>query len=64
MIDKKSAREWAAYLIGEMVQDPEYSLVYEDDDLFEVYPDEADQRVIHDEMRRARVRVYWEEDDE
>lgn len=61
MITKEQARAWAEYLLGEMVRDPDFSLVYEDEDLTEDYPDEDDWRAIHDEMLAAKVEVSWDE---
>lgn len=50
-------RDHAARLLGRVVEDPEYSLVYEDDALFK--KSEKVQRSIYDLMASATITVSW-----
>lgn len=56
-MELEEKRDHAARLLSLLVQDPEYSLVYEDDDLSE--EDEDVQLSILDLIASATVTVSW-----
>lgn len=60
-ISKEDARRWAEALIQVHNDEYEYSLVYEDEDIQEAFPDEADQLAILDAMYKADLKVVWDD---
>lgn len=56
-MELEEKRDHAARLLGTVIEDPEYSFVYEDDELMDE-PEEV-QREIHDLMATAIVTVTW-----
>ena len=57
----EEAREWARYFIAIANDDYEYSLIYEDEDFTEDFPDDDDWRKVHDMMRTAKIEVTWDD---
>lgn len=60
-ISKKEAREWAEYLIQIENDQYEFSSVYEDEEISEKFPDEADQIIIYKFMMSSKVSVTWDD---
>lgn len=60
-ISKEDARRWAETLIQVHNDEYEYSLVYEDEDIQEEFPDEADQLAILEAMYEADLKVVWDD---
>jgi hypothetical protein len=60
-ISKEDARLWAERLIQIHNDEYEYSFVYEDEELVEEFPDEADQIAILDAMYEANLKVEWDD---
>lgn len=61
-ISNEEAREWARKLIERRNEEFDYSDVYEDEDVNEAFPDDADAwETIYDQMYEANITVTWED---
>lgn len=60
-ISEEDARRWAETLIRVHNEDYEYSLVYEDEELREEFPNEEDQLAILEAMYVANLKVEWDD---
>lgn len=60
-LSREEAKDIAASILAEMLEKPEYSWVYEDDDLMDL--PEEDQKLIYDLMVTSSVEFSWEDDE-
>lgn len=60
-MSEEQVDEWAEHFIKIHNDFYDFSILYEDEDFTEEFPDEEDWVKVHNRMATARIEVYWED---